>query len=72
MSFCSPAVVGNLWDVTDGGIDKFTMKFLHMFFEQGDKRSLTQCVIRSRGECNMKYINGSAPVVYGMPVFAGR
>ena len=63
----SPTVVGNLWDVTDRDIDKFTTNLLRLWFKETP--SLTQCVVESRDVCNMKYINGAAPVVYGMPVY---
>lgn len=65
--FCSPAVVGNLWDVTDVDSDKFTKHLLQLWF-QGDL-SLTQCVTQSRHVANMKYINSAASIVYGMPVY---
>ena len=61
-------MVGNLWDVTDRDIDKFTTNLLHLWFKD-DNVSLTQCVTQSRHVCNMKYINGAAPIVYGMPVY---
>lgn len=32
-------------------------------------RSLVESVARSRGECYLRYLNGAAPVVYGVPVW---
>ena len=60
-------MVANLWDVTDRDIDKFTTSLLRLWFKETP--SLTQCVAQSRHVCNMKYINGAAPIVYGMPVY---
>ncbi|KAI9692179.1 MAG: hypothetical protein M1822_006409 [Bathelium mastoideum] len=34
-------------------------------------RSLAESVARSRGECYLRYLNGAAPVVYGVPVWLG-
>lgn len=62
-------MVGNLWDVTDVDINKFTENVLRLWFKKSHKLSLTQCIVQSRNVCDMKYVNGGAPVVYGMPVF---
>lgn len=35
----------------------------------GTKMSLDQAVARGRDSCILKYLNGAAPVVYGVPVF---
>ena len=32
-------------------------------------KSLVESVARSRGECYLRYLNGAAPVVYGVPVW---
>ncbi|KAK1811880.1 separin protein [Friedmanniomyces endolithicus] len=39
--------------------------------EAGKKRSLVEAVARSRDACYLKYLNGAAPVVYGVPVYLG-
>ncbi|KAJ3104491.1 hypothetical protein HK100_004049 [Physocladia obscura] len=99
----SPAVVGNLWDVTDKDIDRFSRKMLtdlellnetdfdnerkkratafevddnemeRQFFrlEQNQKSamSLSEAVAAARESCDMKFIVGAAPVVYGIPIF---
>ncbi|KAL8830112.1 MAG: hypothetical protein Q9191_001615 [Dirinaria sp. TL-2023a] len=36
---------------------------------RGEGMSLDQAVAESRDSCIMKYLNGAAPVVYGIPVF---
>ncbi|KAJ3159011.1 hypothetical protein HDU86_002180 [Geranomyces michiganensis] len=74
----SRAVVANLWDVTDGDIDKFSHR---VFAEWGlsvgggtrsedePVRSIDEAVARSRDACKLKYLTGAAPVVYGVPVY---
>ncbi|KAK3674926.1 separin protein [Recurvomyces mirabilis] len=37
----------------------------------GRKRSLVEAVSRSRDACYLRYLNGAAPVVYGVPVYLG-
>lgn len=36
---------------------------------EGGKSSLDECIARSRDACFLKYLNGAAVVVYGVPVF---
>ena len=38
---------------------------------QSGKRSLVEAVTRSRDACYLRYLNGAAPVVYGVPVYLG-
>ncbi|KAK4508314.1 hypothetical protein PRZ48_002052 [Zasmidium cellare] len=38
--------------------------------EEG-KKSLVEAVARSREACYLRYLNGAAPVVYGVPVYLG-
>ncbi|GAA5958016.1 hypothetical protein JCM21900_004746 [Sporobolomyces salmonicolor] len=73
----SPALVANLWDVTDKDIDKFAQS---VFDKTGlssssaststshSPASLTSAVATSREVCNLRFLNGAAPVVYGVPV----
>lgn len=77
----SPAVVANLWDVTDRDIDRFNVALLESFVgrrregEEGKRaRSLTlaHAVAEARSECKMSFIIGHAPVCYGIPVAAAR
>ena len=35
------------------------------------KQSLVEAVNRSRSACYLRYLNGAAPVVYGIPVYLG-
>lgn len=74
----SPALVATLWDVTDRDIDRFTTTTFDAWglIEKPENRekkradvSLDAAVARSRGACVLKYLNGAAPVVYGVPVF---
>ncbi|RKP30316.1 hypothetical protein METBISCDRAFT_23423 [Metschnikowia bicuspidata] len=67
----SPAVVANLWDVTDKDIDVFTLSMLEewgLIPKSKDLKSLADAVAISRDKCILKYLNGAAPVVYGLPL----
>lgn len=112
-----PALLANLWDVTDKDIDRFSHKVLKKWglfsslseedFSATKKQasllpsinnspikrngrarggetkaplliddvddehglSLDQAVAQSRDSCRLRYLNGAAPVVYGVPVF---
>ncbi|KAJ3124301.1 hypothetical protein HK098_001213 [Nowakowskiella sp. JEL0407] len=68
----SAAVVANLWDVTDKDIDKFTKNLLEnwglLSKDKQDSCDIVEAVMKSRAECTLKYLNGAAPVVYGVPV----
>ncbi|KAL3445269.1 Separin [Aspergillus insuetus] len=71
----SPALVATLWDVTDKDIDRFaktTFEDWGLLDACGeavgeDKVALDAAVARSRQACVLKYLNGAAPVVYGVP-----
>jgi len=64
----APAVVVNLWDVTDKDIDRFTQ---HLFQEwiQGEDClvDLSLAIARARDKCYFTHLTGCAPVVYGLP-----
>ena len=106
-----PALLANLWDVTDKDIDRFAMSVLEgwgLFEKEGQpltsaamkgspvkravkgrgkgkaremlpidekeggkkgKMSLDEAVAKGRDACVLKYLNGAAPVIYGIPVF---
>lgn len=90
----SPALVANLWDVTDKDIDKFADHTFRLSglsrmprgehagdetqrsrpgageLEEGERplMTLTAAVAQSRDVPLLKYLNGAAPVVYGIPV----
>jgi separase len=65
----APCVIGNLWDVTDRDIDRLAMELLSSFWATDNRRSLAACLAAARCSCKMKFINGYAPVYYGLPVF---
>ncbi len=73
----SPALVANLWDVTDKDIDQFSELVFSKIGLNPTTLPLGTCsllptiseaVASSRDVCNLKYLNGAAPVVYGIPV----
>lgn len=65
----APCVVGNLWDVTDGDIDRYSTTLLEQFLLSDSDRSLASCVATSRSACKLRFIVGCAPVCYGVPVY---
>lgn len=75
----SPLLVANLWDVTDGDIDRFsqsvfdklglTAKQLKKGKGDADSRSVAAAVAGSRNACKLKYLTGASPVVYGIPIY---
>jgi separase len=104
----APALLGSLWDVTDGDCDAFSGGVLERWgllepgackeIEAGKKKKgktiakskgkvsaeedtrgvqvdggrslcLSEAAAKSRGDCYLKYLNGAAMVVYGVPVF---
>lgn len=64
--------MANLWDVTDKDIDRLTKStFEHFGLGSGHvnkNKSLPAAVAAARGECTLRYLNGAAPVVFGIPV----
>lgn len=75
----SPALVANLWDVTDKDIDKFSDAVFRKLGLDGEPRdeddarpTLAGAVGGSRDVCLLRYLNGAAPVVYGVPVRFSR
>ena len=64
----APCIVGTLWDVTDGDIDRFAIDMLERFFNDDVSSSLAECVDKARSACKMRYLVGCAPVCYGFPV----
>jgi separase len=78
----SPTLVATLWDVTDRDIDTFaqsTFDKLKLNFDGVKARksgtsnhtpvSVVNAVATSREVCKLKYMNGAAPVVYGIPFY---
>lgn len=73
----SPAVVANLWDVTDRDIDRYSVALLEAFVGNGGggrrlAPTLAHAVAEARSECKLPYIIGHAPVCYGIPLAAAR
>lgn len=75
-----PMLVANLWDVTDKDIDKFSDDMLQkwgLYGEVSDDSDsgcefkgvhLGAAIASSRDSCILKYLNGAAPVIYGIPL----
>ena len=69
----SPAVVGNLWDVTNGDMNRLSSKLLRDWFSKGSKNenyTLLHALRDSRKECKLRYANGASAVCYGIPIRA--
>uniref|UniRef100_A0A3Q2C729 separase n=1 Tax=Cyprinodon variegatus TaxID=28743 RepID=A0A3Q2C729_CYPVA len=64
----SPFILGNLWDVTDRDMDRFTKVLLESWFCAGPGAPLLEFIDASRQATHLKYLNGAAPVVYGLPI----
>lgn len=65
----SPLVLGNLWDVTDGDIDRYTQALLQGWLRGGSGAPFLSYVAQARQAPRLKYLIGAAPVAYGLPVF---
>ncbi|XP_074835691.1 separin [Carettochelys insculpta] len=63
-----PLVLGNLWDVTDRDIDRYTEVLLQSWLKAGPGTALLQHVTQARQAPKLKYLIGSAPIAYGLPV----
>ncbi len=68
-----PMLVANMWDVTDKDIDRFSISMLEkwgLFNHKKDstKMNIAESVANSRNECMLKFLNGAAPVIYGLPL----
>ncbi|KAL3058487.1 hypothetical protein OYC64_010606 [Pagothenia borchgrevinki] len=63
-----PFVLGNLWDVTDRDIDRFTKYLLESWLSAGSGAPLLDYMGPSRQATQLKYLIGAAPVVYGLPL----
>ena len=64
----APAVVANLWDVTDGEIDRFTAQLLKTWLAEANSMPLSECLNESRGHVKLRYLIGACPVHYGLPI----
>lgn len=65
---CSPLILGNLWDVTDRDIDRFTKALLESWLSAGPGAPLLDHMALSRQATHLKHLIGAAPVVYGLPI----
>ncbi|XP_056654102.1 separin isoform X3 [Monodelphis domestica] len=63
-----PLFLGNLWDVTDREIDRYTEALLQGWLGAGPGAPLLPYVIQARQAPRLKYLIGAAPVAYGLPV----
>ncbi|WPT11593.1 Separase [Picochlorum sp. SENEW3] len=73
-----PAVIGNLWDVTDKDIDRYCQEIVTKCISscsttssedgKGQHMSIGQVTQTSRHACKLPYLIGAAPVCYGIPV----
>ncbi|XP_070698763.1 separin [Pempheris klunzingeri] len=63
-----PFVLGNLWDVTDRDIDRFTKALLESWLSAGSGAPLLDYMGPSRQATHLKHLIGAAPVVYGLPI----
>ena len=62
-----PALVANLWDVTDKDIDRLTEKMISAMVKS-PKDTLLGALTSSRGACVFRSLTGCAPVYYGVPI----
>lgn len=70
-----PMLVANMWDVTDKDIDKFSSGMLERWGAfppsnpaMNTTMSIGEAIRSSRDECNLKFLNGAAPIVFGLPL----
>ncbi|KAL1767384.1 separin [Sigmodon hispidus] len=63
-----PLFLGNLWDVTDRDIDRYTEALLQGWLRAGPGAPLLHYVSQARQAPRLKYLIGAAPVAYGLPV----
>lgn len=70
----SPMVVTNLWDITDKDIDIFSQAVLSKwgFLPNGQLLdsdvNISHAIASSRSACTLRYLNGAAPVLHGLPL----
>lgn len=67
-SLISPFILGNLWDVTDRDMDRFTKALLESWFSADPGAPLLHFMGPSRQVTYLKHLVGAAPIVYGLPV----
>lgn len=64
------AVLGCLWDVTDGDLDRYSTALLRRWWGGGSYAGSALCASNreARVACKLRWLVGAAPVVYGLPV----
>ena len=62
-----PLVVGNLWNVTDKDIDRFTLAVLDAMEDDQRPQELVALVAKARTACKLTFLIGAAPVCFGLP-----
>ncbi|CCE81412.1 Piso0_002067 [Millerozyma farinosa CBS 7064] len=77
LSCGSPMVLANLWDVTDKDIDSFSASVFEKWGLLHSPNSMkvqnsSQAVLASRSCCVLRFLNGSAPIVYGIPLITSK
>ncbi|CCE82346.1 Piso0_002067 [Millerozyma farinosa CBS 7064] len=77
LSCGSPMVLANLWDVTDKDIDSFSASVFEkwglLYSSDSMKvQNSSQAVLASRSCCVLRFLNGSAPIVYGIPLITQK
>lgn len=70
-----PLIVGCLWTVTDGEIDRFLIRMIDDCFDKTNSasgidklRQLSEAMHEARSKAKLKYLTGAAVVMYGLPV----
>ena len=74
-----PVAVANLWDVTDGDIDRFSQAVLENWLGKekvtskqhicaGKSVCVSRSITNSRSACRLPNLIGAAPICYGIPV----
>lgn len=69
----SPHVVGTLWDVTDKDMNRYVNRLVELWIDpqknntQVHKQDLLTSATHARDACILKYLNGAATVVHGLP-----
>lgn len=67
----SPMILSNLWDITDKDIDAFSSDVLERWGLIGnvqERSDIASAVAKGRDTCVLKYLNGAAPIVHGLPI----
>ncbi|RCK56346.1 Separin [Candida viswanathii] len=69
LSCGTPLTLVNLWDITDKDIDAFTISVFEKWgLIDTARERFSDAVVKSRCMCTLKNLNGSAPIMYGLPM----